>query len=414
MAGEFSYDDLNFSFDSLAYNGIYKCEPCNMFVAYRSLAEHFQLRHKKAENNQSNYDDIDNDRIETAGSVNQRDLIFRHRPKPKRMDSDFDTTDAESMVAEIKNQRNVGAGTTAAPKGSAHDGRTAARGADRYQAKRFAKLQMAREQNERKKLNAGGGGGGGDNSSAAATATAPAQMRRKIFTSSEMFASGRSQSEIRTQKADGIFGAATGHERGNTKKFGQMRRSVSAQRNQVPPENFVHCKFCSNLMHKDYVDDHIARKHQIDAPAADDATDNGPIKCEETIKNAVASDGSSSDASGLNGNPNGQADGDQTNAKLNEDSTEILAESKNEKANASAKKNKTTALDKHKGFRRCQFCEAFMHTDYLAGHLIRKHKTEFIGASGITWLKYTDEQMNKLIKDGRLFCKDGALYVQNA
>lgn len=414
MAGEFSFDEFDFSFDSLTQNGIHKCKRCNMFVPYRSLAEHLQLRHKETRNNRVNHNDID-DGNETDGRsmvapANQcnltDDMVFRNRVKSKCMDSDFDTTDGESMVAENKNKnRNDGTGANAAPK--AHGGRTAVRGADRYQARRLAKLQMEREQaNQQNKFN------GVDDSSA--------QMRRKIPTAIEMFSSGRSHSEKRAQKMNGIFGGAScgggvaGNERGNMKKFGQMRRSASLQRNQVVPENFEHCKFCLNLMHKDYVDDHMRRKHGVDEPATDNGTDNGPINGKETIVNVVASGGSSSDVSGLDDNLNGQSDGAQTNGKLNEESNGISTDNKMDNASAPAKTNKTTKVDKHKGFRRCQFCEAFMHTDYLPCHLLRKHKTEFIGAGGITWLKYSDEQMNKLMKEGRLICKDGALYIQNA
>lgn len=50
-------DELNFPFDPLSNNAINKCEPCNMFVP--SLAEYFQLRHKKSINDHFNYVGID-------------------------------------------------------------------------------------------------------------------------------------------------------------------------------------------------------------------------------------------------------------------------------------------------------------------------------------------------------------------
>lgn len=442
MAGEFSFDDINLNFDSISHNGIFKCERCNMFVPYRSLAEHIQMRHKS-----TTVDYID-DGQSMLMAANQFDgsnekLVFRPRaPRPKYLDSDFDTTDTESIVIDNKNQRNgnypansgAGSNTTALPNtdNRTHSGRTAVRGGDRYQAQRFAKLRAAREQQqaiEQKKLS-----NGNDVASATTTPTTPtataasaAQSRRKIITASEMFSKNRSQSEVRTQKVNGFFsgvngggGGAGGNERGYFKKFGQVRRSASVQRAQVVTENFEHCKFCLNLMHKDYVEDHIRRRHQTDEPAADN---NTTADAKETIVvvnadvngNGGGNSTSSSDVSDVDDDLNGQSNGKSNKGKdLNGTKVD---QGKNGKTNDGAKKTSKkseAAADKHKGYRRCQFCEAFMHTDYLAGHLIRKHKTEYIGAGGMTWLKYSDEQMNVYIKEGRLTYKNGAFYITDA
>lgn len=407
MAGEFSFDDTVdlLNFDSISHNGIYKCEQCSMLVPYRSLAEHIQLRHKSVN------DQID-DGQSTLMLANQNDSngnsIFRRQaPRPKFLDSDFDTTDTESFVANTKIQRNAaGGGGAPAPantKMDDRDGRAPVRCADRYQARRLARLQAAREQQQSNKQKKSNGNG----------ASATPQSRRKLPSAMEIFSRTRSQSEIRTQKINGIFAAGIGgNERGNPKKFGPLRRSASAQRAQVVPENFVHCKICSNLMHKDYVEDHIRRKHNIVEPATG-AKDTVNATANDTIANDGNSKSSSisscsSDVSDVADN----SGANKSNGKLNEAANDDTANKNNVKA--SARKGKVTTVEKHKGFRRCQFCEAFMHTDYLVGHLIRKHKTEFIGSSGITWLKYTDEQMNKFIQEGRLSCKNGAFYIKNA
>lgn len=422
MASELSFEMSSFSFDSLAHTGIYNCDKCNQFVPFRSLAEHFELRHKIVNNNAAiDYDDVDhaNGNDDTSIMPTNRsgwtqDTLFRRRAtKPIGSDMDFDTTDAESTVADIENRRGTAAAAAAAASTQLHGGRTAARGGDRYQAKRLAKFQSTR-QKEQNKLNDMG----------ATDSSATIQARRKIPTAMELFSIGRSQSEIRTQKVGGGGdgdggGCSAGNERSNLKKFGPMRhRSVSVKRTQKVPENFALCKFCMNMMHKDYVDDHIQRKHQqCDKPSDNNTRPNG--------KAAIRADGSSSDAdvSDTDGNMNGrQSDSGHLNGKMNVKSngrsngaTIVNGNGKNAKSHAhgAGPKNKMIA-DKHEGFRRCQFCDAYIHHDYLAGHLIRKHRTEYINSSGISWLEYNDEQMNKLLKEHRIYCKNGAFYVVNA
>lgn len=412
MAGEFLLDDLDLNFDSISHNGIYKCEQCSMLVPYRSLAEHIQLRHKSIS------DQID-DGQSILMTANQNGAPFRPQaPRPKFLDSDFDTTDTESIVTIPKNQRNAnGAGAGGGGRGGGPNGvvdagapgkidtrRKPVRGVDRFQAKRFAKLQAAREQQQ-------ANGQKSSNGTDATKPAAPQSRRKQLPTAMDIFSKNRSQSEVRTpQKINGIFAAGIGgNERaGNAKKFVPVRRSVSAQRTQAVPENFVHCKICSNLMHKDYVDDHIRRKHNVEEPATET---NGTVNVTKMI---VKGDDSSSSSSDSSDDVDVTVGAIKTFGKLNEDANGATDDNNNE-VKAPAKKSKAVKVaDKQKGFRRCTFCEAFMHTDYMAGHLIRKHKTEFIGASGITWLKYSDEQMNKFIQEGRLWCKNGALYIKSA
>lgn len=59
---------------------------------------------------------------------------------------------------------------------------------------------------------------------------------------------------------------------------------------------------------------------------------------------------------------------------------------------------------------RCKICTSMMHIDYMATHILRKHKTN--GSIGIISANYNDDQINKLIEEGRVFVKDGLLYAQ--
>lgn len=431
MAGEFSFEDINLNFDSISHSGIYKCEQCNMFVPYRLLAEHIQLRHKSTNDY---FDDgqpllkpsanqCDSDGLANHGDLDEHAIFRRRAPRPNFLDSDFDTTDTESMVTNIKNRHNTvaatnggtavnaGAGASAMPNGDnrAYGGRTAARDGDRYQQKRLAKLQAAREQQQQQQTKNNERKSNGNDSSA--PASLGAQSRRKIQRT-EMFSKNRSQSEARSQKFNGIFSngigggvGVSGNERAGSMKINTMRRSVSVQRAPKIPENFEHCKFCMNLMHKDHIKDHIARKHQIDEPATD--TNDVSVDAKTIVvtnDNANDAGSSSSDVGDVEDNLNGKSDDGLNGTTGN-----------SKKVKAPYKKiKKSKAVDEHKGFRRCQFCEAFIFIDFLAGHMIRKHNTKFTGASGITWLKYSDDQMNKLIQEGRLSCKNGALYIDNA
>lgn len=401
MSGEFSYvdafDDSTFSFDS---NCIHKCQMCNILVPYRMLAEHIQSRHK-SDTAASGCDDME--MVPTATAKNS---VFRHRARPKVVDTDYDTTDTESIVLTNKNPGRRGASaaavdsTTTTATTSMHSGRTAVRGADRYQAQRLAKLQFARERQA------------GQNQSNGAGKSQPApahpQNRRRIPTAGEMFLPQRVQSELRTQKLNGIFGSSGGgggggSDRVNARRFRSSHRAASAQRTQLLPTNFVHCKYCLNIMHKDYVDDHMRRKHEMEPAADNDGVKNDPI-IEATVETEKVDDNYVGDSANHSNAHGHQPNGNQL----------ATDETSGEGVNGSAmKKGDIVKRTGQKDFRRCIFCEAYVHGDYLAGHLIRKHRTEYANAGGITWLQYTDDQLNKFIKDGKMYCRNGVIYVKS-
>lgn len=59
---------------------------------------------------------------------------------------------------------------------------------------------------------------------------------------------------------------------------------------------------------------------------------------------------------------------------------------------------------------RCKICISMMHMDYMPNHILRKHKTN--GSIGIISANFTDDQINDMIEEGRVFVKDGLLYLQ--
>lgn len=170
--------------------------------------------------------------------------------------------------------------------------------------------------------------------------------RKKIPTAFELF--NNSCSEVRTPN----FGIDDG-------------RSASTSRMPVIPDNFKQCKFCSNIMHEDYLHGHIERQH--------------PAEIGECSNRA-------------------KVNGDSARKKVNKD--------------RGHGKGKAGKADKDKeNFRRCKLCGSYMHIHYMPGHMVRKHKTEHVDSIGILWSQYSDAQLNKLLKDNRIYVKDGIAFV---
>lgn len=212
--------------------------------------------------------------------------------------------------------------------------------------------------------------------------------KRKIPTVFEMFNIPRPQSPGRVHNGDG----------------GKMhRRSLSAVKKSVSiPENNVQCQMCLNIMHKDYYEGHIQRKHS-----------------EQNVSNDAA------DGNGIphgNGVSNGN---DHMNGLQCDDSPPIGHQKchicsnimpKEHIENHVQRTHPNTAfndVNNEANFTRCRFCTAYMHIDYMPCHLMRKHKTDCTktGSIGVLWSQYTDEQVNFWLNDYMVFAKNGAFYM---
>lgn len=186
--------------------------------------------------------------------------------------------------------------------------------------------------------------------------------RKKIPTAHELFNNCHSISEMRTQN----LGNDDGSLNENTPQHHEpSRRSASTSRVQVIPDNFKQCQFCLNIMHEDYLQSHIERQH--------------PVETGGSLSRS-------------------KVDGDSARKKVKKDRGQG--------------KGKAGKADKDKeNFRRCKLCGSFMHIHYMPGHMVRKHKTEHVGSIGILWSQYSDDQLNELLKDNRIYVKDGIAFV---
>ncbi|XP_055306342.1 uncharacterized protein LOC129570673 [Sitodiplosis mosellana] len=147
------------------------------------------------------------------------------------------------------------------------------------------------------------------------------------------------------------------------------RRQPSVKENV--PKNSVQCPLCSNMMHKNDFKGHLLRKHY---------TGHGTLNIE----------GDEHSKCDICGNLMPQE--------------HIQAHVERTHGNAGgAEKNKDH-------FIRCNYCAAYMHIDYMPGHLFRKHKSHE-GSIGIIWPQYTDEQVIQWFNDGMIFIKNGAIFV---
>lgn len=79
-----------------------------------------------------------------------------------------------------------------------------------------------------------------------------------------------------------------------------------------------------------------------------------------------------------------------------------------EKAMANHVARMHSSAAKHQS--KCKYCNQLMHSDYLPGHLLRKHKI-VKDSIGTVHSKHTDEELNKMIRNGQVFVEKGALYI---
>lgn len=171
-------------------------------------------------------------------------------------------------------------------------------------------------------------------------------QKRPIPTAYELFNIGRPRSEFDDGQSNGIKNNGFG-----SKSKAMMGRSSSMSRVLTLPVNFVKCRYCFNIMHKDYMNGHMERKHKQDV----------------------------------------------------EHHRHVRAITK-KIVNGS-----TAAADDNAKFINCTFCSALMHNDYMASHLVRKHKAQN-GAIGVTW-DYSDDEIREFLNANVILVKDGVLYV---
>lgn len=337
-------------------SGIGRCNKCDSLVPFRSMSDHYALKHKVIEGEQQHrrhdVDEMENIAFPEPMSRGSaiRDTFFRTqkcRPGADEkengmfaLDSKEPTVDCVSPFADLTNDVDA-----AMPK------------VGRRPSRRLADFLKTNKTNHVFKP------------PTADDVFGSASDRKKIPTAFELF-NVRSRSEFRSPKT-GIDYASSPEDEHMSKLLPIPRRSVSMSRVPVIPENFEKCQFCLNIMHKDYLQSHIERQHYAEV-------EESTSKC-----------------------------------KVGDDSTRNPH--KKDRTERGRGKGKTTKPGKEKeGFIHCKICACFLHEDYLPGHLVRKHRTDHIGSIGVFWSQHTDQKMNEWLNDNRVYVKDGVFYVHQA
>lgn len=166
--------------------------------------------------------------------------------------------------------------------------------------------------------------------------------RPRIPSAYEMF-NIRGSNEVRDQKPE--------HENG------YEHRQPAPSYHDVPKHS-IQCPLCSNVMHKNHFKEHLMNKH---------------YDCSGTL--AVDNDKYS-----------------KCNICGNQMPQEHIAShiERSHGSVAEANKNKDKKVD-------CQYCPANLHIDYMPGHLVRKHKAHE-NSIGVIWPQFDDEQINQVRK----------------
>lgn len=147
-----------------------------------------------------------------------------------------------------------------------------------------------------------------------------------------------------------------------------IRHSVVASKKPIIPEHFVKCQICLNVMHQDYFEGHLQRKHK-------DNMNGEPVnvvfqKCNICDKRMPK-----------------------------------------EYIDAHVERSHRNAENNKDNFIRCAICDSFMHIDFMRGHLLRKHYS-YNGSIGIAWPQFNDDEISQWLNDGLVFVSNGAIYIQ--
>lgn len=361
MADSLSFDE-SIRTESFAGNGIYRCEKCDQFVPYRSLSEHFDLKHKDIEGDKSQCNES-----ETIGQPKEQrhkqPIILERFLRTQRPRGNADQND--SIGSDVRHGYEQFGPINGNDNCSYDQTRLMGRHIDNDDSafidtstpKNGHNSRSTRRFNDLMKLNKF------DRVSTPTIESDGTVRRRSIPTAHELF-NVRSFSEMRTTKPNHDINSMYGN--GNTSsQLATPRRSSSMSRAQPIPDNLEQCRFCLNIMHQDYLEGHIERQHHVENEAIETDTPAKSKKAHKKTKNR-----------------------------------------------ATVKAIKAPKVEKVKeNFIRCKLCDSLMHTDYLPGHLVRKHRTEHGGSVGIIWSQHTDDQLNKRLNQCGIFIKNRILYV---
>lgn len=352
MASELSFNE-SIRTDSYASNGIHRCERCEQFVPYRSLAEHFELKHKVFEDNTNQRDESEKKQSNKKPTILKRFLEAQQARSIADMNDSsgsefrqFGENNGNDKFSRSKGRQidNVDSICidTLTPK-IAHSSRSSQRFNESMRMETFNRVSTPMIDSN-------------DISSV---------RRRSAPTVYELF-NVRSMSEMRTPKPNHDIKSMTGN---TSSPFVTSRRSSSMSRAQPIPEYCERCPYCLNIMHKDYLESHIQRQHYVE---------NDDIEKNSSVKNKT---------------PHMKS---MNHAKS--------------KASKTPKGDKKKGKPKGDNFVRCNLCDSLMHNDYLPGHLVRRHRTEHGGSIGITWSQHTDDQLNKRLNGSGIFIKNRIFY----
>lgn len=283
-------------------NGFSRCPECRFVIPYQSLAEHMALKHKIVQSH-VNFNDGIPVKPEPIEGTEMNDNKSGYLASDEGDNSTCDSLAAHASVSlsELIDITN--------------------------EAKSASRGQVGKSDNFRVK-----------------NAICRSTVEVKY---DNIFASAQNRPNLTAFELSGIGGSRSEFHDGQPAK---TKRNDLARPVPVIPDNFQQCPRCSNIMHKDYLNKHIERKHKQDVKRL----------------NALGS----------------------TAETVNGSSVELLPNA---------------------NFVNCQFCSALMHIDYMAAHFVRKHKSEN-GAIGVTW-DYNDKQFNDLLHRNLIYVKDGVLYV---
>lgn len=346
---------------------VYHCDKCDMNVSMKDLAEHVATKHRGLRFDEEPSSDTDGDLERMDNRLGRNTKLKKQSTKYSKLaQTSGDETDFHQFHPNLSLKNGLfdddGKVVTSTPNGTGQNVRLRARSPN---GRRSAyKWQTARSFNNRSSMEYIGDG-----------AEMVQNRQRKIPTAHELFDYSRSSWEFRTPKVVDGDG-----ENGKIRRYGSTfkRRIIPVKPTPVIPENFESCQFCSNVMHQDYMRAHIERKHRQSSNI--DAEING----NNSISNDQTNVGSGTDS----GIPVGDTIGANIIGNIKK-STEPM-------------------------FIRCKYCSAHMHIHYMPLHLVRKHRSEYDDSVGFCWTKYTDDQLNKLIKANRVSVKNGAIYVNDS
>lgn len=391
MSSEFQFNE-SVRESSYAHYNYYHCDKCDMGVSMKELSKHVATKHRDLRFDEDLSGDTDDDLDSMGNGVGRNIESKKQSTKNSKFGQNYigkqqraaapipaavgvtqtsgDETDFLPFHSNLSMMKkglfdDDGIDSTSTPNRTVQNVRSSARSLGRRPANKW---QMAKSFS---------------NESGAGDAVMAQNRQRKIPTAHELFDYSRNSSEFRTSKVakdgEGGAGSSCGIGGGKLRRYESTfkRRSVPVQRDPpVIPENFESCRFCSNVMHQDYIGAHIERKHRhILAAANEPLADAGIIG---NVPNNVASDTGNGVAGCIGG---------------------VIGKIK--------KTNEPM-------FVRCKFCSAHMHVHYMPLHLVRKHRTEYDGSIGFCWIQCTDDQVNKLISSNRACVKNGAFYINDS